>query len=362
MNLRLSLAGAGVCLKGHPWIASDAQLSYRRPPGAGAVLKVQDSQGDFLGWAVSEGPSRKPAFRVLSRERHADFGAAWWQGVVERALARRGGIFAGLDAAPRRLLDSEADGAPGLLAESCAGQIFLSSTSPALEPFLPLIEQALVDQTRARGLWRRLMGDQGAWGPWHRSPLAPLSLARFTAEEGGLRVDLDLGEDAAGLVPPWPLDRRSWRDWARENCAGQTVLALGALDGGEADAARSVGPARLERKATGFADGLNLGKDFRAERLIVDLPAKANAAFGRFDAAKHAPKLLQGLRALAAEGAQWLVSSDHPSLAGAEAWGNAWEKAGVAATLVRALGPEPDCPELPRFPEGRRRRAFVFGT
>jgi 23S rRNA G2069 N7-methylase RlmK/C1962 C5-methylase RlmI len=357
MNLRLSLAGASALLRGHPWIAAEGQLSYRLPPAAGTLVKVQDSQGDFLGWALSEGPGRFPAFRIVSRERRCDLGEAWWQAVVERALARR--RFEGLGAAPQRLLDGEADGVPGLVCEACGPLAFVSSASESLAAFVPLIEKALVDQTRMRGLWRRFLEPKGAWGPWHRAPLAPLSAARFEAIENGLRARLDLDVDARANVPPWPVERRTWRDWAAANCAGRRVLVLGALEG-EAASAERVKPERFQWLEKGFIKGLKEALAWKPDRLLVDVPLQSTESFGRFDAAKHGPRLLQALAETAAPDAEVLLTSAHPSLAGAEAWADAWRKGGLEPRLVRALAPGPDCPELPYFPEGRRRRAFVF--
>jgi len=358
MNLRLSLKGTSSLLKGHPWIAADAQLSYRTPPPAGTLMKVQDTQGNFLGWALSEGPGRFPAFRVASRLRHCELGDAWWQGVVEQALGRR--RAAGVDErGPWRLLNGEADGVPGLLCDACGPLAFLSVSSEAVAGFVPLIEKALIAQTRLRGLWRRFADPAGAWGPWHRAPLAPLSPARFEAVEGGLRAALDLDNDARGTIPPWPVERRSWRAWAAAAGPGRRVLALGSVDG-EAAAARASGPERLEALADGFLDGLDAALKWRPQRLLVDVPAASVERFGRFDAAKHGPRLLQALARAADPSAELLLCSEHPSLAGAEAWQDAWAKAEVPARLLQVLGPGPDCPDLPGFPEGRLRKAFVF--
>ena len=360
MNLRLSLTGAATLMKGHPWIAAAAQLSYRLPPPAGTLLKVQTSQGDFLGWALSEGPGRFPAFRVVSRERRCELGEAWWGDVVARALARRRvSGEAGTSKAPQRLLDGEADGVPGLVCDSCGPLGFLSSSFDGLAAFVPLIEKALVDQTRLRGLWRRSLGPKGAWEPWRRAPLAPLSPAKFKALENRLRADLDLDLDPQTQVPPWPVERRTWREWAAGACAGRRTLVLGALDG-EAAAAEAARPQQILRLEKGFIAGLKKAVAWRPDRLLADVPLKSAESFGHFDAVKHGPRLLRALAESAAPDAELLITCAHPSLAGAEAWEDAWRKAEVAVRLVRVLAPGPDCPELPYFPEGRRRRAFVF--
>ena len=142
-------------------------------------------------------------------------------------------------------------------------------------------------------------------------------------------------------------------------CVGRRVLVLGDLDG-EAAAAEAAKPARLERLERGFVAGLKKALAWRPDRLLVDVPLRSTESFGRFDAAKHGPRLLKALAETAAPDAEIFLTSLHPSLAGAEAWANAWAKAEVPVQWVRTLAPGPDCPELPYFPEGRRRRAFVF--
>jgi hypothetical protein len=129
---------------------------------------------------------------------------------------------------------------------------------------------------------------------------------------------------------------------------------------GESAAAEAAAPVRFQRLAKGFIEGLKKALSWQPDRLLVDVPVQSKESFGHFDAAKHGPRLLKALAEASSPDAELLLTSPHPSLAGAEAWEGAWLKAGVAARLVQVLGPGPDCPELSAFPEGRQRRAFVF--
>lgn len=359
MNLRLSLLGAKALIAGEPWIAPQAQLSYRVPPAAGTLLRVQNMEGDFLGWCVSDGPGRAQAFRILSRERHVDFGAPWWAAQVEQALAKRRALA--LPEGPRRLIHAEADGLPGLTAELTDGVALLTYASPGLAAFADLIEGALIQQARLRGVWRRVSGDGDALSPWHRSPLLPQSPAQFDASEPGLsaKADLEAGSNGPGL--PYPVERRRWRAWAREQAPGRRVLVLGPLDG-EAAAAQAAGPAALQHAPTGIFKALEKAAAFKPQRVLLQVPLESKESFGKFDADKHLPRLLKDLGAVCEPGALWLVASDAKPLWHAAPWETAFSEAFPTGTpsLQAVLGPEADLPEFALWPRGRGRKAFVF--
>jgi 23S rRNA G2069 N7-methylase RlmK/C1962 C5-methylase RlmI len=357
MNLRLSLAGAQSFIKGAPWIDPQDQLSFRQPPAAGMLLRVQTAEGDFLGWCVSDGPHGAPAFRVLSRERHVDFGAAWAAALVEQALAKRRGLA--LPGGPQRLIHAEADALPGLSVDVCDGIALASYRSPGLFSFAELLEAPLVQQARLRGLWVRQAAGEG-WTPWTRSARLPLSPARFTVNESGLSAGVDLEKEADGPGLPWPIERRRWRAWAQEQSAGQRVLVLGGLEG-EAKAARP-GAAELSTPAGSIFKALAQARGLKPQRLLIDVPESSKESFGKFDAAQHLSRLLADVAGVCEPGALLLCTSEVRPLWHAKNWEEAWAKACPqgAPSLEAVLGPEPDFPEHPQWVQGRARKAFIF--
>jgi 23S rRNA (cytosine1962-C5)-methyltransferase len=358
LNLRLSLAGAQAFLKGGPWIAPQDQLSFRVPPAAGTILRVQDANGDFLGWCVSDGVQLSPAFRVLSRERHAEFGAAWAGAQVELALGKRRGLA--LPGGPQRLIHGEADGLPGLSVDVCDGVALASYASPGLAHYSDLLESALIQQARLKGLWVRFATGE-AWTAWTRSPHLPLSPASFRVQEAGLAVAVDLEKEAQGPGLPWPVDQRRWRLWAQAQAPGKRVLILGGLDG-PAQAAATVQPAELSVAKGSLFKALEKAAVFKPQVVLADVPAESKESFGKFDTEKHLPRLLKDLAEAAAPGASLLLASGAKALWHALPWEQAWKEArpeGVPA-LETVLGPEPDFPDLALWPQGRARKAFVF--
>jgi 23S rRNA (cytosine1962-C5)-methyltransferase len=358
MNLRLSLAGAQALIKGSPWIAPQDQLSFRVPPPAGQILRIQTMEGDFLGWCVSDGPQQSPAFRVLSRERKVDFGAPWFAAQVEQALAKRRGLS--LPGGPQRLVHGEADGLPGLTLDVCDGVALATWRSPGLAAFAELIETALIQQARLQGLWSRQSAGE-AWTPWTRSPRLPLSPAAFEAREGGLSARVDLDAEPLGPGLPWPVDQRRWRAWAAAQAPGKKVLVLGGL-GGEALAAELAGPAELSVPRGSLFKALEKAKAFQPELVLIDVPVESKESFGKFETEKNLPRLLSDLAAVCVPGAQLLCTSLARPLWHAMPWEQAWKEARPEGTpvLEAVLGPEPDCPDLALWIAGRARKAFVF--
>jgi hypothetical protein len=355
MNLRLSLAGTRFMIKGHPYLRVDQQLSYRLPPPAGTLLKVQDTQGDFLGWCLSDGPGAAPAFRVVSRERRADLGPEWWSAQLERALGRRRALDLG--PGPRRLVHGEADGLPGVAVDEADGQLLLSVSSPGAAHYVDLIEAGLKSLGRQRGLWRRL-GAEGAWGAWHRSPLYPASPSLFALAEGPLRAQVNLDQDEFAAVPAWPLRRRSVRAWLAQT---EGDLFLWGGQPGELELAKA-GQRDLQAPGGSLFKAVAKAAPGSMARLLVQVPAASKESFGRFDAVKQGPRLITDLAKAAAPGAQLLLASEHSGLASAAGWQALWREAGMQdqATLEKVLGPEADLPEFDAWPEGRAPRAYLF--
>jgi hypothetical protein len=313
MNLRLSLLASQRVLKGLPFIGAQDQLSYRDIPAAGAILRAQTAEGDFLAHVVSDGPGRPVCFRVLSRERRPDFTPQWWAGQVEQALGKRRAKSAQLGQGPQRLVQAEADGLPGLTVDLWApGFATLTLVSPGLLPVLEFIEEALVQQAKLTALWRKTpLEGVMTLSPWHRSPLLPRSTATVTVAEGPARFAVNMEAGETGLPA---MDRRHWRAQVQSLAAarpGTTVLCLGECEGERAAAlAAGANPAvdnvpgdslkALQALATkGKTYGLVLGV----------MPAQGKFSWGKFIFAKQGGPWGEALAAVTAPGGALLWAS-----------------------------------------------------
>jgi hypothetical protein len=130
---------------------------------------------------------------------------------------------------------------------------------------------------------------------------------------------------------------------------------------GEAAAAELAQPAKLLAPAGSLFKGLEKAAGLKPQRLIVRVPAESKESFGKFDSAKHLPRLLTALAELAEPGALLLMCSQAKPLYHAMPWEEAWGQVeGFKAELQAVLGPEADFPDLATWPQGRAKKAFLF--
>jgi 23S rRNA (cytosine1962-C5)-methyltransferase len=117
---------------GHPWIYRDDLAADPGLP-AGELTYVQDPGGRLLGQAFYSAASRIALRFVTRGEKPVD--RAFWEARLNRALAWRERVVRNTDA--YRLIFGEADGFPGLVADTYAGHLAVQTLHPGLERLLP---------------------------------------------------------------------------------------------------------------------------------------------------------------------------------------------------------------------------------
>ena len=132
--VRITAKGMRWQRTGHPWLyRDDLAGEVKLPPGElAAVLGPQDR---FLGQAFYSANSRIALRFVTYEEEPVD--AAFWEQRLRRALEFRRRVVQDSDAF--RLIYAEADGFPGLVADSYAGHLVLQTLHPGMERLLPEI-------------------------------------------------------------------------------------------------------------------------------------------------------------------------------------------------------------------------------
>ena len=133
---------------GHIWIYRDdlRRTGEARP---GEIVDVIDERDRFLGKALYSEKS-KIALRLLTRE-NEEINDAFWRRRITEALERRGKRLTAKGEAVR-LIYSEGDGLPGLLADRYAEWLVLQTLNPAIDARLDLIGTILAEILAPKGI------------------------------------------------------------------------------------------------------------------------------------------------------------------------------------------------------------------
>ncbi len=126
--VRVTGKGRRWWLTGHPWIYRDDVVAGEAA-AAGDLVTVLDGQDRFLGRAMYSAASRI-TLRFVTRTEQA-VGMPFWQTRLQQAIAYRRRVAPRVDA--HRLIFAEADGFPGLIADSYVGHLVLQINHPFWE-------------------------------------------------------------------------------------------------------------------------------------------------------------------------------------------------------------------------------------
>jgi 23S rRNA (cytosine1962-C5)-methyltransferase len=126
----VSKKGAARWASGHPWIfRSDVRDRPAREAGA---VRVYDTQGMALGWALWS-PASEISLRLADRDPDAIIDAEWWHARLSASVARRAALAPMTNAL--RLVHGEGDGLPSLVVDRYDRWIVLQMLSAGLEAF-----------------------------------------------------------------------------------------------------------------------------------------------------------------------------------------------------------------------------------
>jgi 23S rRNA (cytosine1962-C5)-methyltransferase len=137
-EVRISAKGVRWQRTGHPWLYRD-DLAGEVKLASGELAAVLGPGDRFLGQAFYSAKSRIALRFVTHNEASVDL--ALWEARLLQALAYRRRVVQDTDAF--RVIYGEADGFPGLVADSYAGHLVLQSLHPGMERRLPEILELL---------------------------------------------------------------------------------------------------------------------------------------------------------------------------------------------------------------------------
>lgn len=359
---------------GHPMVFREA-LGPRAIPGdAGDVVELLDGEGQLIGRGLFD-PSGVVAVRVVTRNPAQLIGPGLWGERVRAAVARRKVLVPdGLSA--YRILNAEGDGVPGLTVDRYGEYLVAQIFSPAIEPHLPAIYDALEAELAPKAIYaqsrQRPQAGDGPAAPatLQRGELAPVELE---VVEDGLRFLVDV---TAPLGTGLFLDLRRGRTLIGSLAKGRRFLNLfsytGAFSvhaarGGATEivavdlAQRAHARARRNMEINGLGNVPHdpiAGDAFKvlarfAERgrlfdlAVVDPPSFAQGKGGTFSVQKDYPELVEATLRVCERGALVAFVSNTLRVQPAEldrAIGVGAYRAGREVRIVERIGLPADFP------------------
>ena len=387
--LRLKPGKEKSLLRRHPWVFDGAIATG--DGDAGETVRVEGSDGQFLGWAAYS-PTSKIRARVWSFDEAQRIDASFFIAACARAVEARG-LF-DIKSNGLRLIHGESDGLPGLVVDRYDDTLVAQFSSCGSERFKAVIVDALLMQTGLTRLFERsdasvrfLEGLPEATG-W----LAGSGNTEVILTEHDWKLSLDV---ASGHKTGFYLDQRDSRYKFSQtvrrmgfkrvlNCycytGGFTVAALAggaahvtSIDSSGPAIERAIGNVALngfDASRTTMMDAdvnaalrqfLKDGATFDA--IVLDPPKFAPTAFHAERAARAykdinrlALMLLEPGGVLFTYSCSGGVSADlfHKIVAGAGLDAN------VDAYITERMGGAPDHPMTVTFPEGEYLKGLVL--
>ncbi|MEP7155463.1 MAG: class I SAM-dependent methyltransferase [Betaproteobacteria bacterium] len=204
-------------LRCHPWIFSGAVKSVEDGAQSGDVLRVQSEDGRFLAWAAYSEKSQIVG-RVWSFDEHDVIDEVFFRSRVKSAVARRAPLSMHGNAV--RLIHSESDGLPGVIADRYGDVIVLQLLTAGVDSRRALWAQLLMEETGAATVYERSDADvrelEGLAPSNGLLAGAPLS-AETVIDENGMRIAVDI---AHGHKTGFYLDQRDNRALTKSLASG----------------------------------------------------------------------------------------------------------------------------------------------
>ncbi len=363
----------------HPWVLSGAVARASGDAAPGAWARVQSAEGETLGFGHWS-PASQIRVRMLAFGKDAPEDGLLAERIAA-AVARRAADPLLADTDSVRLVNSEGDGLPGLIADRYGDLVTVRLSTAGMDARRALVAEALRAATGAAAGFERpdAAAARREGMAAHQAPLwgeAPAELVAI--RERGRRYWVDAG---GGQKTGFYLDQRDARDLVQRVAQGRRVLDLFAYTGGFAVAAAQGGAAVVtvvDRSSEALAiAGRNFEpwltslplrlerddvfrfirrEDARYDLVIVDPPPLARRQ-ADVDRAARAYKdaLLGALRLTAPDALLLAFSCSHhvgPDLFRKVAFGASLD-AGRPLTVLAELGAPSDHPVSLDHPEGR---------
>lgn len=277
----------------HPWIFSGAVSRVEGEPESGDVVDVWNSRARFVARGIYNDKSQIRV-RVLTYNPNDPIDEQFWQRRLSRAVSGRLALKQNKGTDAYRVVYSEADGVPGLIADVYGGWLVIQFLSMTVEKHRRAILNILLDLIEPQGIYERsdtdsreLEGLVPVAGPvWGE---IPPDLIEIVENEHPFLVDVKLGHKTG-----FYLDQRENREKLAKYCAGKDVLNCFAYTGGFSVYAAHAGATRItnvdsSERALQIAEqnmlrnGFSGREDVYAVADVFDILRAYNEARWKFD-------------------------------------------------------------------------------
>ena len=268
----------------HPWIFSGGIARVEGSPDAGATVLVRAADGTELGWAAyspaSQIRARMWSFNADERAVATTVNAAFVTARVTAAAARRSPLLSSGHTDSARLVFSEADGVPGLIADRYGDTIVCQLTTAGADAWRDVLADALFALPGVSCVYERSDADVR-----EREGLPPVvgllrgsaPSADLVAHEGGhqFAVEVEGGHktgfyldqrDARGAVAGWAAGRRVLNVFSYTGAFSVIAAAAGASSLLSID---SSGPALAVAARNGSLNGVDVGELMEADAFLA---------------------------------------------------------------------------------------------
>ncbi len=215
---------------GHLWIFSGALQQPPRWIESGGLVDVKSATGEFVARGYYN-PLTDIAIRILTRDADEAIDADFLRRRIRSAAALRQ-VFDPAHTNAYRLVHAEGDHLPGLVVDYYAGILVVQIHTTGMERLRPLLVDALMEETGARGILLR--NDSQARRREGLEVEAPVVVAgevpeRVAVRENGVEFAIDPWQ---GQKTGFFLDQRDKRESLRKYAHGKRVLNCFSYTGG----------------------------------------------------------------------------------------------------------------------------------
>ncbi|MFC5284198.1 class I SAM-dependent rRNA methyltransferase [Pedobacter alpinus] len=257
-------------LQRHPWIFSGALQNVKGKPENGELVTVYAYDDEFLAYGYYNNESRV-AIRVLSWDQEILPNEAWYRKRLQAAFNNRKHLI-NADNNTCRLVFSESDYLPGLIADKYADYLAVQILTSGMESLKPVILDELQRLTGAKGIFDK--SDIGARA--HDGLAATEGLVWGTlppdfveVKENGIKYNINIVE---GQKSGFYCDQRFNRDLLANYAKGKRMLDCFSYSGGFS----------LNAMAKGAAEVVSVDSSALAIETL-----KKNIILNKFEGIKH---------------------------------------------------------------------------